>query len=56
MPAIERAAPVTPPPPPPASTDPTLADRLRTALKAEIDAGRVALVGTPTAPILRIPQ
>ncbi|MBV9734345.1 MAG: type VI secretion system protein TssL, long form [Acidisphaera sp.] len=53
MPQIARG-PVQPPAPPPPSDEPTLVDKLRTFLKPEIDQGLVAVLGTPTMPIVRI--
>lgn len=50
MPAIQRAAPVRPPPPAPAAQP----DPLYVFLKPEIDAGRVAVLGTHATPIVRI--
>ena len=40
MPQISRAVVVQPPPPPPAPPEPDVLDRLRAALKADIDSGR----------------
>ena len=54
MPQIARAAPVTAPPPPPPAAQPTALDRLRTFLKPEVDQGLVAVLGTPSAPVVRI--
>jgi type VI secretion system protein ImpK len=53
MPTIERAAQVVPPTEPPPAT-PTLQDELRTFLKPETDQGLIAIVGTPSSPIIRI--
>jgi type VI secretion system protein ImpK len=53
MPAIQRAAQVVPPAEPPPVT-PTAQDLLRTFLKPETDKGLVAIVGTPSSPIIRI--
>jgi type VI secretion system protein ImpK len=44
---------VAPPPPPPAD-EPTFLDRLRAALKPEIDQGLVVVGGTPSTPMVRI--
>jgi type VI secretion system protein ImpK len=54
MPQITRAVVVQPPPPPPAPPEPTVLDRLQTALKPDIDSGIVGVVGTPTTPIVRV--
>jgi type VI secretion system protein ImpK len=54
MPKITRAAIIVPPPPPPPAPEPTALDRLRDALKPELDRQVVALLGTPTAAVLRI--
>jgi type VI secretion system protein ImpK len=54
MPTITRAALVLPPPPPPPSPEPTAVDRLRTALKPQIDQGAVTVLGTATTPVVRI--
>jgi len=54
MPRIDRAVAVQPPPPPPPPPEPTVLDRLAAALKPDIDAGSVAIVGTPAAPIVRV--
>jgi type VI secretion system protein ImpK len=51
MPQISRAAPVEPPPPPP---EPSILDRLRTALATDVDSGAVSVVGTPATPIIRV--
>lgn len=53
MPTIERATQVVPPAEPPPAT-PTPQDELRTFLKPEVDQGLVAIVGTPSSPIIRI--
>ena len=53
MPAIERAAQVVPPVEPP-PVIPTAQDELRTFLKPQVDQGLVAIVGTPSSPIIRI--
>jgi type VI secretion system protein ImpK len=53
MPEIVRAAPVTPPAQPPPD-QPTTVDKLRQFLKPEIDQGLVAVLGTPSAPLIRI--
>jgi type VI secretion system protein ImpK len=54
MPHIDRAVAVQPPPPPPPPPEPTVLDRLAAALKPDIDAGAVSVVGTPAAPIVRV--
>jgi type VI secretion system protein ImpK len=54
MPAIQRAAVVQPVPPAPPPEEPTTIDKLRTFLKPEIDQGLVAVLGTPSTPIVRI--
>jgi type VI secretion system protein ImpK len=56
MPQITRATIVQPLPPPPDPAEPSEVDRLRAALKPEIAQGLVAVLGTPTTPILRIPD
>ncbi len=54
MPEIGRAASAQPLPPPPAPPEPDALDRLRAALKADIDAGNVSLAGTAAMPIVRV--
>ncbi len=54
MPQVTRAAIVQPLPPPPAPPEPTVLDRLRTRLAAEIDRHVVSVLGTPAMPIIRI--
>jgi type VI secretion system protein ImpK len=54
MPQVTRVAIVQPLPPPPPPAEPTARDRLRTSLQAEIDRGAVTLIGTATAPMIRI--
>jgi type VI secretion system protein ImpK len=54
MPQIIRTTLVQPLPPPPDPAEPSELDRLRAALKPEIARGEVAVLGTPTTPILRI--
>ena len=54
MPQVTRVAIVQPLPPTPPPAEPTARDRLRTSLQADIDRGAVTLVGTATAPIIRI--
>ena len=54
MPAIARAALVAPPPPPPPPPEPTAVDRLAQRLKPEIDQGLVSVLGTASAPMIRI--
>ncbi len=56
MPQITRATLVQPLPPPPDPAEPGEADRLRAALKPEIAQGLVAVLGTPTTLVLRIPD
>lgn len=56
MPAIERAGQIPPPPPPPPPPEPTALDRLRAALKPQIDQGLASVLGTPTTPIIRLPS
>jgi type VI secretion system protein ImpK len=51
MPAIARAAPVTPPAAP---LEPNILDRLRGSLRTDIDAGAVTVVGTSAIPVFRI--
>ncbi len=53
MPDVTRDA---TPPPPPAPPEPSTQDRLRTRLADAIAANKVAVVGTPTTPIVRIPD
>lgn len=53
MPAITRAAPVVAPPEP-APSGPTILDRLSGFLAPEIAAGKVSVLGTVYAPIVRI--
>ena len=55
MPHIIRAAVVRPPPPPPPPPDPTVIDRLRDALKADLAASLVGLHGSDTTAILQLP-
>lgn len=54
MPQITRAAIIIPPPPPPPAPEPTALDRLRDTLKSDIDKQALAVLGTPTAAVLRI--
>jgi len=54
MPQVTRVAIVQPLPPPPPPAEPTARDRLRASLQADIDRGAVTLIGTATAPIIRI--
>ena len=54
MPAIARAAIVAPPPPPPPPPEPTAVDRLALRLKPDIDQGLVSVLGTASAPVIRI--
>ncbi len=54
MPTIARAALVLPPPPPPPPPEPTAVDRLRVALKPQIDQGALTVLGTATTPVVRI--
>lgn len=54
MPQITRAAIIVPPPPPPPAPEPTAIDRLRDALKPELDSQALALLGTPTSAVLRV--
>lgn len=54
MPAIARAALAVPPPPPPPPPEPTAVDRLRDALKPDIDHGLVAVLGTASTPVIRL--
>lgn len=53
MPTLIRAAPTTPPPPPVAPA-PTVLDRLRGFLAPEIAKGEVSVLGTVSAPVVRI--
>lgn len=53
MPKLVRSAPVKPPPPPVMNT-PTILDQLRGFLAPEIKAGKVSVLGTLNAPIIRI--
>ncbi len=54
MPQVTRVAIVQPLPPSPPPAEPTARDRLRTSLQADIDRGAMTLIGTGTAPIIRI--
>jgi type VI secretion system protein ImpK len=54
MPQVTRVAIVQPLPPSPPPAEPTARDRLRTNLQSDIDRGAVTLIGTATAPIIRI--
>ncbi len=51
MPQLTRSPLIRPPPPPP---EPTLTDRLRTALAPEVQHAAVAVLGTPATAMLRI--
>ena len=53
MPQVTRQA---VPPPPPAPQEPSAQDRLRDHLAQAIAAGQLTVVGTPTMPIIRIPE
>lgn len=53
MPELTRAP---PPPAPPPAAEPSPQDRLRARLATEMAAGLVVLVGTPTTPVLRVPD
>jgi type VI secretion system protein ImpK len=54
MPVITRAAFAPPLPPPPPPSEPTVLDRLQTALKADTATGIVTITGTPATPIIRV--
>jgi type VI secretion system protein ImpK len=54
MPLLTRVEIVQPLPPPPVPLEPTVLDRLRAGLQADIDRGAVSLLGTPATPIVRI--
>lgn len=54
MPALTRQAVAAPPPPAPPPAEPTVQDRLRSRLAAT--APVVTVAGTPTSPVLRIPD
>jgi type VI secretion system protein ImpK len=54
MPQVTRAAAVQPLPPPPAAPEPTVLDRLRASLRADIDKGSVSVFGTAATPVIRI--
>lgn len=54
MPAIARDPPPAPPPPPP-PPDPTARDRVASRLAAQVDGGILAVAGTPTVPVVRLP-
>jgi type VI secretion system protein ImpK len=54
MPQVTRVAIMQPLPPSPPPAEPTARDRLRSSLQADIDRGIVTLLGTGTAPIIRI--
>jgi len=56
MPQITRAEPVVPPPPPPPPDEPSYLDKLKLALKPEIDQGLLTVGGTVTTPLIRIPN
>ncbi len=56
MPRITRAEPVVPPPPPPPPDEPSYLDKLKLALKPEIDQGLLTVGGTVTTPLVRIPN
>ncbi len=56
MPEVTRQPLATPPPPAPPPPEPSLADRLSARLTQAGLAGTVALAGSPTTPILRIPS
>jgi type VI secretion system protein ImpK len=51
MPQLSRSPLIRPPPPPP---EPTLTDRLRTALAPDIDHAVLTVLGTPAAAMVRI--
>ena len=54
MPQVARVAVAEPPPPPPVPPEPTVLDRLRSSLRADIDSKAVGVLGTPAMPIVRI--
>ena len=54
MPQISRAVVVQPPPPPPAPPEPSVLDRLRAALRPDIDSGIVSVAGTAATPVVRV--
>jgi type VI secretion system protein ImpK len=54
MPQVVRVADAQPPPPPPVPPEPTVLDRLRASLRADIDSKAVGVLGTPATPIVRI--
>jgi type VI secretion system protein ImpK len=56
MPAITRPNPVRPPTLAPPSDQPSLLEQLRAFLKPEVDAGKVVVLGTENAPIVRLRQ
>jgi type VI secretion system protein ImpK len=56
MPQIARAEPVVPPPPPPPPDEPSFLDKLKVALKPEVDQGLLSVGGTVTTPLVRIPN
>jgi type VI secretion system protein ImpK len=56
MPRVTRAAVPQPLPAAPPSHEPTLLDRLRASLQADIDRGALSLLGSPATPVIRIPD
>jgi type VI secretion system protein ImpK len=54
MPQVVRVAAAQPPPAPPVPPEPTILDRLRASLGADIDRKAVGVLGTPATPIVRI--
>jgi type VI secretion system protein ImpK len=54
MPQLIRAAAVQPPPPPPPPAEPSIIERLQSALQPDIDKGTVSVLGTATTPIVRV--
>jgi len=56
MPQLTRAAVPRPLPPAPPPPEPTMLDRLRVSLQPDIDRGAVSVLGTPVAPVIRVPD
>lgn len=55
MPQVTRPA-APPPPPPPAPAEPSAQDRLRGRLAQAVAEGSLAVVGTASSPVLRLPD
>jgi type VI secretion system protein ImpK len=54
MPQISRAVVVQPPPPAPAPPEAGVLERLRAALRPDLDSGMVSVVGTAATPVVRV--